>query len=96
VPEAFFRQNVGFQVVTAANMKMAVRWNIAPCSLVQVTDISELHIASIISVIGLHQEHTTLYPRGLYNVTDSKNKEVYIRFWSMLTTLISWVKTQIS
>jgi hypothetical protein len=96
VPEAFFRQNVGFQILTAASMKMTVLWNIAPCSFVEVTDISEMHTASIIRVIGLHQEYTTLYPRGLYNVTDSKIKDVYIRFWSMLTTLISWVKTQIS
>jgi hypothetical protein len=37
---------VGFNVLTAASMKMTAFWYIAQCSLVEYTDVSELHIAS--------------------------------------------------
>jgi hypothetical protein len=33
---------VGFQVLTAASMKMALIWIVAPCSLVKFTDVSEV------------------------------------------------------
>jgi hypothetical protein len=42
---------VRFQVLAAANMKIAVFWNVAPCSLIEMTDVSEVLIASIIRVI---------------------------------------------
>jgi hypothetical protein len=37
---------VRFEILTAASMKMAVFWVVAPCSLVQVTDVSEVLAAS--------------------------------------------------
>jgi hypothetical protein len=39
---------VGFEVLTAARMKVAVFWVVAPCNLVEVTDVSEVPAASII------------------------------------------------
>jgi hypothetical protein len=37
-----------FQVLTAASMKMAVIWDVAPCSLIEVTKFLEVLTASII------------------------------------------------
>jgi hypothetical protein len=37
-----------FQVLTTACIKMTAFWGIAPCSLVKVTDVSEVHTAAII------------------------------------------------
>jgi hypothetical protein len=42
----------GFEVLTAASMKMAVFWGVAPCSLVEVYDISDVRSASIIRAIS--------------------------------------------
>jgi hypothetical protein len=39
---------VRFYVLTAATMKMTVFWDVAPCSLVKFTDVSEGFTASII------------------------------------------------
>jgi hypothetical protein len=39
---------VRFEVLTAASVKIAVFWVVAPCSLVEATDVSEVLAASII------------------------------------------------
>jgi hypothetical protein len=39
---------VSFQVLTAANMKVAVFWAIVPCRLVEVYKLSQVFAASII------------------------------------------------
>jgi hypothetical protein len=36
------------QILTAASMKMAVFWDVAPYSLVKFTDVSQVHAVSII------------------------------------------------
>jgi hypothetical protein len=43
---------VGFEVLTAASMKMAVFWAVAPCSLVEVTIVSEILATCIIRAIN--------------------------------------------
>jgi hypothetical protein len=43
---------VRFQVLTAARMKMALFWVVAQCSLVEVTDVSEMLPASIIRAMS--------------------------------------------
>jgi hypothetical protein len=42
---------VRFQVLKAASVKMTVFWVVAPCSLVEVADVSEVLAASIIRAI---------------------------------------------
>jgi hypothetical protein len=37
-----------FKVLKAASMKMAVLWVVVPCSLVEVTNISQMLAASVI------------------------------------------------
>jgi hypothetical protein len=37
-----------FQILTAASMKITAFWNVAPCSLAEVTDVLEVLAASII------------------------------------------------
>jgi hypothetical protein len=44
---------VRFQVLTAAGMKMSFFWDVAPCSLVEVYDVSEVLAASIFRAIAL-------------------------------------------
>jgi hypothetical protein len=44
---------VRFKVLMAASMKMAVIWNVAPRSLVEVTDVSEMFAASVIKAISV-------------------------------------------
>jgi hypothetical protein len=44
---------VGFEVLAAVSTKMVVLWDVAPCSLVDITDVSEELIASIIEVMIL-------------------------------------------
>jgi hypothetical protein len=39
---------VGFEVLTAADVKMAVFWVVAPCRLVEVPDVSEMPSASVV------------------------------------------------
>jgi hypothetical protein len=45
-------KKVGFEVFTAASKKMAVFWVVAPSSLVEFTDISEVLAASIIGAMS--------------------------------------------
>jgi hypothetical protein len=40
-----------FQVLTVASMKMTVFWVIAPCSIVEMTDVSEAFTASNIRAL---------------------------------------------
>jgi hypothetical protein len=48
---------VGFEVLTAVSMKMAVFWVVAPCSLVEVYQRSEVLAAPIIrAMIALMME----------------------------------------
>jgi hypothetical protein len=47
---------VGFEVLTAASVKMAVFWAVAPCNLVQVTDVSEALAALIIRAMTHHRD----------------------------------------
>jgi hypothetical protein len=63
-----------FQVLTAASMKMAVFWDVALCSLVKVTDVSEVLSASIIRAMNYIKHNFCLNgsePRGkcLNNLT---------------------------
>jgi hypothetical protein len=53
---------VGFEILTAARMKMAVFWVVVPCSLVEVYRRSEVLSASIIRAISL-PDYTALQPR---------------------------------
>jgi hypothetical protein len=43
-------KNVRFQVLTAANMKIIVFWDVAPCSLVEVALMTEAESTSETSV----------------------------------------------
>jgi hypothetical protein len=47
------------QVLMAASMKMAVFWVVAPCSLVEVTDVSEVLAASIIRVMSCPDDRSS-------------------------------------
>jgi hypothetical protein len=38
-------------------MKMAVFWDVAPCSLVEVTNVSEVLAASIIALVKIRRAH---------------------------------------
>jgi hypothetical protein len=40
-----------FQVLTAARMKMAVFWDVAPCRVVEIDRLSEVLTASIIRAL---------------------------------------------
>jgi hypothetical protein len=42
---------VRFQSLTSASMKMTILWDVAPCNLVEVYDVSEVIFASIIRVM---------------------------------------------
>jgi hypothetical protein len=42
-------RNVRFQVLTAAKIKLVIFWAVAPCSVVEFTDVSEVLAASIMS-----------------------------------------------
>jgi hypothetical protein len=46
---------VGFEILTAVSTKMAVFWVVAPCSLVEVTSVSEVLAASIIRAMTTHR-----------------------------------------
>jgi hypothetical protein len=52
-----------FQVLTAASMTMIASWDIALCSLVEVSDVSEVRTASIIRAImkALHTYEISAY-----------------------------------
>jgi hypothetical protein len=52
--------NVIFQVLKAASMKVAVFWVVALCSLVEVTDVSEVLAASIIRAIARWRQQARL------------------------------------
>jgi hypothetical protein len=58
---------VRFQVLTAASVKMAVFWNVAPCRLVKLTDVSETLMMEAASTSETPTEvqpnYTTQYPR---------------------------------
>jgi hypothetical protein len=43
---------VRFQILRAASMKMTTFWDVAPCSLVEQTDVPEASTASIIRVVN--------------------------------------------
>jgi hypothetical protein len=43
---------VGFEVLTAVSIKMAVFWVVVPCKLVKFTNVSEVRAASIIREIS--------------------------------------------
>jgi hypothetical protein len=49
---------VRFEVLTAMSTKTAVFWDVAPCSLVKFTDVSEVLAASIIRGIATTQKTT--------------------------------------
>jgi hypothetical protein len=63
-----------FYVVTAASMKMATFWDIAPCSFIEVYRRFGGAYSSVIAMVmevnvGLFQrDYTALYPRRLANV----------------------------
>jgi len=58
-----------FQVLTAASMKMIAFWDIALCSLEQVTGVLEVVTASIIKVIAYFYETTgRTVPEGYLHI----------------------------
>jgi hypothetical protein len=47
---------VGFQVFITVSLKMPVFWDVAPCSLVNFNDVSEVLTVCMIKVIALKME----------------------------------------
>jgi alkylhydroperoxidase family enzyme len=50
-------------------MKMAVFWAVAPCSMVEITDISEVLAASIIRAVALMMEAAAVRTSNLTSCT---------------------------
>jgi hypothetical protein len=64
---------VRFQVLTAASMKMTIFWDIAPCSLVEVTDVSKV-LAAIIALM-MEKTSTSETSVNFYQSTRRNNPE---------------------
>jgi hypothetical protein len=66
---------VRFQVLTATSMKFRVFWDVAPCSHVKLTDVSEVLTASIIRAVALLMEAVRASEPS---VTNNVNTQRYI------------------
>jgi hypothetical protein len=53
-PTLNYLNYVGFEVLTTVSAKMAVFWVVAPCGLVEFTNVSEVLAASIIRAMSTH------------------------------------------
>jgi hypothetical protein len=51
----------GFQILTATNMKMDVFWGVTPCSLVELTDVSEVFITLMMEAVSASETPVSIY-----------------------------------
>jgi hypothetical protein len=66
---------VGFEVLTAVSTKMAVFWVVAPCSLVEVYQPSEVLAAFMIRALMMEAARTSETFVNLYETTRCYNPE---------------------
>jgi hypothetical protein len=67
--------DVKFQVLAGTSMKATVFWDVVPCSLVEMINVSEVHTASIIifyQTTGITSQMKVIFPCFLIYLSERK------------------------
>jgi hypothetical protein len=66
---------VKFKVLTAASMKTRVFWDVAPCNVVRVTDVSEVCTAATIRAMIMEAARTSETSVNFYDIARGNIQE---------------------